>query len=112
MAFSCAFTSSLASPSHAAVAEELGYTRAWFYDAPPLAPDVWIMLARAAEVTSRIGLGPGVLNPAMRHPMVNASATAGLVAMAPGRVAVGFGTGFAPRVLGQAPVTWAISRRT
>src|SRR3954454_8164961 len=106
MDISCAFTTSLASPQHAAVAEELGYKRAWFYDGPPFAPDIWMMLALAAEATSEIGLGPGVLNPALRHPMVNAAGTAGLVALAPGRVAVAFGTGFVPRVLGQREVTW------
>jgi 5,10-methylenetetrahydromethanopterin reductase len=106
MDISCAFTTSLASPQHAAVAEELGYKRAWFYDGPPFSPDVWMMLALAAEATSRIGLGPGILNPAFRHPMVNAAGTAGLAALAPGRVVVGFGPGFVPRVHGQRPVAW------
>jgi 5,10-methylenetetrahydromethanopterin reductase len=104
---SCAFPTSLASPQHAAVAEELGYKRAWFYDAPPVAPDVWMVLALAAEVTSRIGLGPGVLNPGLRHPMVNAAGTAGLAALAPGRVAVAFGTGLGMRVVGQREVAWS-----
>ena len=101
MELSCAFPTTLDSPQHAAVAEELGYKHAWFYDNPPLSPDVWMMLALAAEATSRIGLGPGALNPGLRHPMVNAAGTAGLAALAPGRVAVAFGTGWAPRVLGQ-----------
>src|SRR5687767_8758311 len=107
MDISCAFTSSLDSPQHAAVAEGLGYKRAWFYDGPPFAPDVWMMLALAAEKTSRIGLGPGVLNPAFRHPMVTAAGTAGLVALAPGRVAVGIGPGFTPRAHGQRPAAWS-----
>src|SRR5437660_4598564 len=104
---SCAFTTTPASPQHAAVADELGYKRAWFYDNAPFSPDVWMMLALAAEATSRIGLGPAVLNPALRHPMVNAAGTAGLAALAPGRVAVAFGTGWAPRVLGQRAVAWS-----
>ncbi len=108
MEVSCALPTTPASPQHAAVAEELGYKRAWFYDAPPLFLDVWMMLALAAEATSRIGLGPGVLNPGLRHPMVNAAGTAGLAALAPGRVTVGFGTGLAPRVLGQRhQVAWS-----
>ena len=57
-------------------------------------PDVWMMLALAATRTERIGLGPGVLVPSLRHPMVNASGAAALSALAPGRVAVAFGTGF------------------
>jgi 5,10-methylenetetrahydromethanopterin reductase len=47
----------------------------------------------------------------MRHPMVNASATAALAALAPGRVAVAFGTGFAgARALGTAPASWSYLR--
>ena len=111
MDISCAFTTSLASPQHAAVAEGLGYKRAWFYDAPMLSPDIWMMLALAAEATSEIELGPGILNPAFRHPMVAAAGTAGLAALAPGRVAVGFGTGFGPRLLGQRQVTWGYLER-
>ncbi len=106
MDISCALPTSLDSPHHATVAEELGYHRVWFYDNSPFSPDVWMMLALAAQATSRIGLGPGVLNPMLRHPMVNAAATAGLAALAPERVAVAFGTGFAPRVLGQRPQSW------
>lgn len=67
-----------------------------------------MMLALAAAKTSQIGLGPGVLVPTLRHPMVNASAAAALTALAPGRVAVAFGTGFAgARALGMAPTTWS-----
>ena len=47
--------------------------RAWLYDSPALYPDVWVALARAAERTSTIGLGPGVLVPFLRHPMTNAA---------------------------------------
>jgi 5,10-methylenetetrahydromethanopterin reductase len=43
--------------------------------------------------------------------MVNASATAALVALAPGRVAVAFGTGFAgARALGAPPTSWTYLR--
>ena len=63
----------------------LGYRRAWLYDSPALATDVWMVLSRCAERTSRIGLGPGVLVPSLRHPMVNAAAIAELVNQAPGR---------------------------
>jgi 5,10-methylenetetrahydromethanopterin reductase len=45
-------------------------------------------LALAAEQTSRIGLGPGVLPPRLRHPMTNAATNAALAGLAPGRVAV------------------------
>ena len=65
-------------------------------------------LALAAERTERIGLGPGVLVPSLRHPMVNAAATAALAALAPGRVAVAFGTGFTGRrAMGYGAIPWA-----
>jgi 5,10-methylenetetrahydromethanopterin reductase len=65
-------------------------------------------LALAAERTSRIGLGPGVLVPTLRHPMTNAAATAALVDLAPGRVAVAFGTGFTGRrAMGYRAIPWS-----
>src|SRR5919206_4326661 len=94
---SCAFATSMATPRYVELAEQLGYERAWLYDSPALYPDVWVTLALAAARTERIGLGPGVLVPSLRHPMVNAAATANLVALAPGRVVVAFGTGFSGR---------------
>jgi 5,10-methylenetetrahydromethanopterin reductase len=67
-----------------------------------------MMLALAARCTERIGLGPGVLVPTLRHPMVNAAATAALVALAPDRVAVGFGTGFSGRrAMGYRAIPWS-----
>ena len=109
MDVSCATSTTLDSPEHVAIAEELGYARAWFYDTPQQSPDVWMMLALAAERTERIGLGPGVLVPSLRHPMVNAAGTAALEALAPGRVAVAFGTGFTGRrAMGvPKPIKWA-----
>ena len=108
MKISAQFATSLRSPAHIAVAEQLGYDRAWLFDTPHESPDVWMMLALAATRTATIGLGPGVLVPTLRHPMVNASAAAALAALAPGRVAVAFGTGFAgARALGAAPATWS-----
>ena len=108
MDVSVAFPTALDSPENIALAEELGYSRAWLYDTPQNSPDVWMTLALAAERTTRIGLGPGVLVPSLRHPMVNAAATAALVALAPGRVQVAFGTGFSGRrAMGYGAVKWA-----
>ena len=106
---SCAFATSMATPDHVAIAEELGYRRAWLYDSPALYPDVWVMLSRCADRTSTIGLGPGVLIPSLRHPMTNAAAIATLVDLAGrDRVAVAVGTGFTGRfTLGQKPLRWA-----
>ena len=107
MDISCAFATSSSTPAHVELAESLGYRRAWLYDSPALHPDVWMILTRCAERTSRIGLGPGVLVPSLRHPMVNAAAIAELVGQAPGRVAVAVGSGFTGRyALGQRPLPW------
>jgi 5,10-methylenetetrahydromethanopterin reductase len=104
---SCAFAPSSDSPAHVAIAEKLGYGRAWLADSPAVYPDVWMVLSRCAERTSRIGLGPGVLVPSLRHPMVNAAAIAELVGQAPGRVAVAIGSGFTGRMaLGKRPMPW------
>jgi 5,10-methylenetetrahydromethanopterin reductase len=70
-------------------------------------PDIWMVLSRCAERTSRIGLGPGVLVPSLRHPMVNAAAIVELVGQAPGRVAVAIGSGFTGwMALGKRPMPW------
>ena len=107
MDISCAFATSSNTPAHVQVAETLGYRRAWLYDSPALSPDVWMVLSRCAERTSRIGLGPGVLVPSLRHPMVNAAAIAELVDQAPGRVEVAVGSGFTGRfTLGKRPMPW------
>jgi 5,10-methylenetetrahydromethanopterin reductase len=104
---SCAFAPSSDSPAHVAIAEKLGYGRAWLADSPAVYPDVWMVLSRCAERTSRIGLGPAVLVPSLRHPMVNAAAIAELVGQAPGRVAVAIGSGFTGRIaLGKRPMPW------
>jgi len=92
---------------HVRIAEDLGYERAWLYDSPPLTADVWVQLCRAAERTSRIGLGPGVAVPSLRHPLTTAAAVATLVGIAGDRVVLGVGTGFTARLMmGQKPLTW------
>ena len=112
LTLSCAFATSNASHEHAAIAERIGYERAWFYDSPALYPDVWVQMCRAAERTERIGLGPAVLVPNLRHPMTNAAAIATLVDIAGAdRVAVAIGSGFTGRLtLGQRPLSWTYVR--
>src|SRR6266545_3199982 len=112
MDISCAFPPVPATPDHVALAERLGYRRAWVYDTPALQLDVWATLARAAERTRRIELGPGVLIPSLRHVLVNAAAVATLVDLAPGRVNVGIGSGFTGRLaMGQRPSAWSLVAR-
>jgi 5,10-methylenetetrahydromethanopterin reductase len=78
-------------------AEELGFSHAWFYDSQMLAPDVFIAMALAAEHTSKIKLGTGVLIPSNRIAPVTADAFATLNKLAPGRIIFGAGTGFTAR---------------
>ena len=109
MKLSCALVTNVESPDVIAEAERLGYHRAWLYDSPAITSDVWMALALAAERTSTIGLGPGVLVPSLRHPMINAAAIANLAAIAPGRVVVAVGSGFTGRyTLGKRPLRWAV----
>jgi len=108
MDISCAFSPVPDTADHIALAERLGYRRAWVYDTPALQLDVWATLARAADRTRRIELGPGVLIPSLRHVLVTAAAIATLVTLAPGRVNVGIGSGFTGRLaMGQRPNSWA-----
>ncbi len=96
------------SPELARVAEQLGYERAWFYDTPALQLDVWMAMALSAERTSTIGLGPAVIVPSLRHPLVTASAIGSLETLAAGRTAYAVGTGFTGRrALGLKPLKWA-----
>jgi 5,10-methylenetetrahydromethanopterin reductase len=107
MDVSCALATSLNTPEHIVEAERQGYARAWCYDSPPLYPDVWMELALAATKTSRIGLGPAVLVPHLRHVQTNAAAIATLEALAPGRVNVAVGSGFTGRLaMGKRPMPW------
>jgi 5,10-methylenetetrahydromethanopterin reductase len=107
MDISCALAPVPRTVEHIALAERLRYRRAWVFDTPALQLDVWMTLARAAERTTRIELGPGVLIPSLRHVVVTAAAIATLVEQAPGRVNVGIGSGFTGRVaMGQRPNSW------
>ena len=89
-------------------AEELGYTRAWFYDTHLLSADLFVAMAASAMVTSRIRLGTGVLIPSNRIAPVAANALASLNTLAPGRVDFGISTGSTARsTMGLGPVKLA-----
>jgi 5,10-methylenetetrahydromethanopterin reductase len=105
---SCVFAPSLDTAAHIAVAERLGYRRAWCYDSPAMYADPWMVMALAAGRTREIGLGPAALVPSLRHPLVTAAALATLAGLAPGRVSTAFGTGLTGRMmLGERPLRWA-----
>ena len=59
-----------------AIAEDHGFTHAWFYDSQLLYSDVFVCLALAAEHTKRIKLGPGVAIPSNRIEPVTAHSIA------------------------------------
>jgi 5,10-methylenetetrahydromethanopterin reductase len=82
---------------YALLAEELGFRAVWCPEVPAFGHDIWITLARIAEKTKRIKFGPAVLIPSYHHPMAQASAIATVEQIAPGRLMVGFGTGFTGR---------------
>jgi len=108
MDFSCGLAPAQDTPELAALIEELGFSRLWLYDSPNLHADLWITLARAAERTSTIGIGPGVLVPSLRHVVVTAAAIATMEQLAPGRNAVAIGPGFSARLLlGRRPMRWS-----
>ncbi len=78
-------------------AEELGYTYAWFYDTHMVSADVFVAMAAAAMVTSKIRLSTGVIIPSNRIAPVTANALASLNALAPGRIDFGISTGYTAR---------------
>ena len=92
-------------PDHIALAERLGFARAWCYDSPLLYHDPFVTLARAADRAHRIGLGIGVVVPRLRTPVATAAGLRSLAALAPGRVVATVGAGFTGRfTLGLGPV--------
>ncbi|MEM7409819.1 MAG: LLM class flavin-dependent oxidoreductase [Myxococcota bacterium] len=112
MRLSCALPPGPKAPELAAVAEELGYERLWFYDSPALYADIWVTIARTVERTQRIGVGTGVLIPSLRHVVTTAAAIGTIEALAPGRLQVAIGTGFTGRCLfGQQAMRWDEVRR-
>ena len=96
---------------YALLAEDLGFRAVWCPEIPAFGHDIWVTLARIAEKTKRIKFGPSVLIPSYRHPMAQASAIATLEQIAPGRLMVGFGTGFTGRAgMGKKPLSLASMR--
>ncbi|MFI2754156.1 LLM class flavin-dependent oxidoreductase [Cellulomonas sp. P22] len=95
-------------------AEEYGFDHAWTYDHlawRSLADEPWFatvpLLAAAAAVTTRIGLGTWVTSPNFRHPVPLAKDVLGLDDISGGRFVLGVGAGgegFDASVLG-APLT-------
>lgn len=74
-------------------AEELGLDGLLLADSQNLVGDPFVELGLLTQVTSRLGLGTGIVNPVTRHPAVVASAMASLQAESGGRAVLGLGRG-------------------
>lgn len=108
MEIGCLFPPTMDTPEHIRVAEQLGYRSAYVYDSPAFLADPWMTLARTAERTSRIRIGPAAITPRLRHLVANAGAIATLCALAPDRVDVVVGSGFTSQLmLGKGPTSWS-----
>jgi hypothetical protein len=84
MEIDCALPAGVATPEHVALAEELGYARAWCHEAPRSYPDAGMALAVAAGRTSRIRIGLAV-GGYWRRAAADAGALGDLVGRARGR---------------------------
>jgi alkanesulfonate monooxygenase SsuD/methylene tetrahydromethanopterin reductase-like flavin-dependent oxidoreductase (luciferase family) len=102
------YTSPQAFAADAQRAEGLGWDYAFIPSSPLRRQDPYVNLAFAAVQTTRIGLGPLIETPMMRHPAVIASSIATVAALAPGRTILGYGVGdTAVRLMGKRPATVA-----
>jgi alkanesulfonate monooxygenase SsuD/methylene tetrahydromethanopterin reductase-like flavin-dependent oxidoreductase (luciferase family) len=76
-------------PKHAAIqarlAEDLGFTTAWFGDLPMGFADVYSCMTLAAVNTTKIRLGTSIAAAPWRDPLTTANAIATINAIAPGR---------------------------
>lgn len=89
---------------HTMLAEQMGFSNAWYVDTQMLASDVYACMALAAEHTSTIRLGTAVAIAGTRIAPVIAHSIATVNQLAPGRVILGMGTGHtAWRAMGMPP---------
>ena len=107
MDFSVMFLSYAEAWKEAKLAEDLGYTNAWFADMQLHASDVYATMALAAQNTDQINLGTAVSAPPNRIAPLTASSIATINQPAPGRVTLGLGVGgfSARRSMGMKPMT-------
>lgn len=105
MEINCVFAPTMSTPDHIALAEKIGYERAWVYDSPTIYADSAMTLGFAAAKTSTIRLGISVITEHLRHLATNAALVAYLSTLAPD---LGVGSGFtSAALLGKKPSKWA-----
>ena len=110
MDFSIMFASYPDCWKDAQIAEDHGFTNAWFYDMQLMSSDIYACMALTAANTNRIRLGTQVIAPSNRIAPVTATAIATINYLAPGRVILGVGVGgfSARRSMGLKP--WPVQR--
>jgi 5,10-methylenetetrahydromethanopterin reductase len=82
--------------------EDAGFDGVGVHDHPHSGRDVYVTLALAAARTRRLRLFPATSSPAVRHPLLLASAAHSLHELAPGRIVLTVAPGFlAPRSIGR-----------
>ena len=74
-------------------AEALGWDAALQPDSQLRRRDTYVLLAAAAQATTRVVVGTLLANPVNRHPSVTASSIATIDELAPGRTLLGWGIG-------------------
>ncbi len=82
------------------LAEDMGFDTAWFsehhFTNHSICPHALMMVAAAAQVTSRIKLGPGVTATAFHNPLRLVQEVAFADVLTEGRLVLGLGTGYQP----------------
>ena len=92
-------------------AEDAGFDGVGVHDHPHSGRDVYMALALAASRTRRVTLYPATSSPAVRHPLLLASAAHSLEEIAPGRTRLTIAPGFlAARSVGRPRATVAAMR--
>jgi len=92
--------------------EAAGFDGIGFLDSQMINRDLWVTMAAAATVTSRLRLVTAVTNAVTRHVSVVASSAASVDDLAPGRVEVWIGRGFSAVNLAGLPEATTAQLRT
>ena len=91
--FGMCVTTRLDDVDYVKTCEDLGFDWVWVPDSQMIWGDCYAYMAMAAERTSRIKLGTGVAVAGTRSAPVHAHSIASVATLAPGRVALGIGSG-------------------
>ncbi len=106
MEFGISFPTYIRSWQDAKMAEDYGFSHAWFYDSQMCYSDIYASMALCAYHTRSIKLGTFVSILGNRIAPVTAHSIATINELAPGRAILGVGTGFTGRnVMGMPPIS-------